>query len=806
LAWPYGAQEACRADKDKEKGAAGGEAASAGGAGAGTASRARQPEGRSEDHGGHDGGSAAEAGEGEAKRHERARKGRASGEAVRASQDVVAERRGQQASQGKADDAGAACAEGDAAAGAERRKSTRASGFGGDGGVGATAGDAGNGGNGEVEVGLRRRSKGGGVQSDKEAEEARPPDEVRDAKTERKGRGSKGQQEAGAAEAKADARGNESKDAKDDVKKGKRKLDAGDVKVEKPAAGDGCLQAEQDKTDGKSEGEGDGEESKLRAKDDAQVLDKDDDKHDKKTKKGKRESRDDKDKDRDRDKSAGAAAAAAAPCADKGGVESAAAVEKPPDKAREKSKSKEESEQQEDASKPPADRKQEGSQREEPRRLGAGQGQARGKESKEKKRSSAAKGSWELAALQADVSKSDMLSSIADTGKRRVVPATYFTYDDTGNQAELTKDMHKNVLNVHKSPDRGEAQQRAKARELAGPGVEASRGRRGAVDTPVQEEAPRRERQVPDRYEVAPAPKAKRAKGAAASAGGAAGVSAAVSSAAVQASAPAKSSGGSRRGVTGAAGKETQGGDAEAGGDKRQSRDTTVAGSRAAAVPCDEQAKPDKGVGGAALDGDGMTSMDHGSGARAKGCKATARKEEEGEQVGEDASDSHAARASRKRAARKEDDGGAGDGAHGGQGSGAGAGGPDEAGGGSGAPRKKKGRSSAASKDQAAGTSSKDSPAASAPPAMSASARPRDEHGGAAAMDAQPHAADDSELDTSRLGQTDDEARGDEDEVPPCFSPCVCACVRVGLRAEARDVQRWLCRLFRFVCWQRRGL
>ena len=55
---------------------------------------------------------------------------------------------------------------------------------------------------------------------------------------------------------------------------------------------------------------------------------------------------------------------------------------------------------------------------------------------KEKKRGS--KGSSELAALQADVSKSDMLSNIHEsTGKRKSVPATYFTYDPTGNQSEV---------------------------------------------------------------------------------------------------------------------------------------------------------------------------------------------------------------------------------------------------------------------------------------------------------------------------------------------------------------------------------
>ena len=55
---------------------------------------------------------------------------------------------------------------------------------------------------------------------------------------------------------------------------------------------------------------------------------------------------------------------------------------------------------------------------------------------KEKKRGS--KGSSELAALQADVSNSDMLSNIHEsTGKRKSVPATYFTYDPTGNQSEV---------------------------------------------------------------------------------------------------------------------------------------------------------------------------------------------------------------------------------------------------------------------------------------------------------------------------------------------------------------------------------
>ena len=130
------------------------------------------------------------------------------------------------------------------------------------------------------------------------------------------------------------------------------------------------------------------------------------------------------------------------------------------------------------------------------------------KEVKEKKRSS--KGSSELAALQQDVSKSDMLmSSMVDTGKRRCTPATYFTYDDTGNQT-TSKDLPKGSHLPNKSPDKFEGH-RGKTRELTGLGVEPTRaGRRAALE--AFEEPPRRERQQPERYDAMQAPRVKKAK------------------------------------------------------------------------------------------------------------------------------------------------------------------------------------------------------------------------------------------------------------------------------------------------------
>jgi hypothetical protein len=396
----------------------------------------------------------------------------------------------------------------------ERRKSTRVSGVGEVGGAEEGASLVGDG-----DTGLRRRSKGGGA-AGAEADDVRKEEEVREAKVERKGRLSRGH-EGPVAEVKGEVKevkeskeGKDVRDVREEARKGKRKSESGEAKVEKGGNGDEAEVKEEMTEEQKQEASQKDPDRREEKRDGVHDRDKNEEKHDRKGKKGKKDRRDDKEREHEaRGDDAAESERLVVEVEKHDKHDKHDRISKGPEKGGDKSVQKANDKNKngpdnEQSAMPRAGDKDEDSE-------GALQARTKDKDKdkdkdvKEKKRSS--KGSSELAALQADVSNSDMLSSFAESGKRRSTPATYFTYDEGGNQSEVTtsKEALKGTHPPQKSPDKLEG--RGKTRELAGLGVEPTRpGRRAVLE--ALKEPQRRERQQPDRYDAMPMPKLKKVK------------------------------------------------------------------------------------------------------------------------------------------------------------------------------------------------------------------------------------------------------------------------------------------------------
>jgi len=504
----------------------------------------------------------------------------------RPSTDAAPDRRGT-AFKGDAKAEEQAVAEGET--GGERRKSSRGS------GVGESCGGS-EGVSNEVDILSKRPGKAHTVAG--EADDAR--DDFREAKAERKARTSKGH-EAAQPDAKVEAKREtrEVKEVKEESRKTKRKSENGDLKLEKGM----------DSTDGPME-----EEVKEEGKDEVErKAEEEEEKQEKRGKKGKKEKREEKERE--------AICADAADSVDRSSAENekvqgaghgAKTVKESLKEGNDASEMKDAGHQGKKDSDNPMT----------PRLPLAGEkgdeAQPKEKEGKEKEKKRSSKGASELAALQADATKSDMLSSITDTGKRRCMPATYFTYDDTGNQAEIAKANIKGP--VLKSPDKLDGH-RGKTRELAGLGVEPTRaGRRAVLD--ALEDPPRRERQVPDRFDSIAAPKAKKPK---------------------PTPPQAKTSAASRRSVNG---KEANGGEDDGG------IDNAPANRSASPVL---RGKNDKATAASRVEA--HESSENGHGGRSRGGKKGAQQKEDEEEVAmDDANEPRVgARATRKRGSRDDE-------------------------------------------------------------------------------------------------------------------------------------------------------
>jgi hypothetical protein len=540
----------------------------------------------------------------------RARKGRMSG-------DGASDRRG---TAFKGEVKGEEQVAGDNETGGERRKSSRGS------GVGESGGGS-EGVSSEADA-LSRSGPRLGKAHNMTGESDETRDEVREAKAERKARSSKAHEAAlpepkieSKVEAKRETK--EGKELKEEGKKTKRKSENGngDVKMEKGVESNDVPVEEAPKEERKAEVEGKPEEDEE---------EKEEEKQEKRGKKSKKEKREEK----EREASCADAADNDRPLAEN---EKAGGVGHGAKAAKEASKQGKDASEIKDASQqdknevdapvtprlPPVVDSGEDSS------LGGVPAQSKEKEGKEKEKKRSSKGASELAALQADVSKSDMLSSITDTGKRRCTPATYFTYDDTGNQAEIAKANLKST--VHRSPDLKSTagrspdkleSHRGKTRELAGLGVEPTRaGRRAVLD--ALEDPPRRERQVPDRFDAMAAPKAKKPK---------------------PTPPQAKTGAASRRGVNGK--------DAEGGEDDGDTDNTPANG---AASHAERRGKDEKVT--AASRAEAHEDNENGHGGRGRGAKkGAAQKEEEEDAAMGDANESRgAARATRKRGSKHDE-------------------------------------------------------------------------------------------------------------------------------------------------------
>jgi len=108
-------------------------------------------------------------------------------------------------------------------------------------------------------------------------------------------------------------------------------------------------------------------------------------------------------------------------------------------------------------------------------------------------------------ALQQDADTIEMPSSLVVTGKRRSTPASFFTYNNAGNPTG-SKDVAKDSEAVTMLPGQ-HVGNRGVAGDGAALGAASNKAEQSAVVDASEELSRRRDRQQPDRYDAAPAPR-----------------------------------------------------------------------------------------------------------------------------------------------------------------------------------------------------------------------------------------------------------------------------------------------------------